>query len=143
EGTSCVAGACVAVCTGPFALAPPVAYPVGVKGDGAWGVVVTDLTGDGKPDFAAIVANVSGAKIDTAVSVRSNNGDGTFALPIETTLEAAGLASITAADLNGDGRPDLVTTQGSPGVVSVLLNHGDGILSPGADHPAGPDPAAV
>jgi hypothetical protein len=35
------------------------------------------------------------------------------------------------ADLNHDGKPDIVTPQRSAGMVTVFLNHGDGTFTPG------------
>lgn len=56
----------------------------------------------------------------TAVDVLLSNGDGTFQAA-QSFATAVGSVSVVAADLNGDGKLDLVT--GSP---SVLLGNGDG-----------------
>lgn len=42
-----------------------------------------------------------------------------------------GPTDVFAADLNHDGRPDIVTTQFSAGMVTVFLNHGDGTFTDG------------
>jgi VCBS repeat protein/Big-like domain-containing protein len=42
-----------------------------------------------------------------------------------------GPTDVFAADLNHDGRPDLVSTQFSAGMVTVFLNHGDGTFTDG------------
>ena len=42
-----------------------------------------------------------------------------------------GPTDVFAADLNHDGRPDIVTTQFTAGMVTVFLNHGDGTFTDG------------
>src|SRR5262249_49347385 len=49
---------------------------------------------------------------------------------------ATNALSLAAADLNGDGKPDLVVGHGA-GIVSVLLGHGDGTFAPHVDYTAG------
>ena len=46
-------------------------------------------------------------------------------------------------DVNGDGRPDLVTANYEPGDVSVLLGNGDGTFRPQARFAAGSGPYSV
>ncbi len=97
-------------------------------------LVIADLNGDGKPDLA--VSNsvaVVGGKVTGGVSVLLGNGDGTFAkasLPFGTGGLVAD--SIAAADVSGDGIPDLAVTNNNQnreteqGSVGVLLGNGDG-----------------
>ena len=109
------------------------------KGDGTLGaartfsaggslnsVTVADFNSDGKPDVAAVNASAGG------VSLFLGNGDGTFQIPRTVPL-AGGLVPLSAvtADLNGDGKPDLVvafnqTDNTQPGGIAVLLGKGDG-----------------
>lgn len=51
--------------------------------------------------------------------------------------------NLAVADLNGDGRPDVVTADHFSGSVSVLLGAPDGTLRPAAAFPAGPMPTRV
>lgn len=102
-----------------LSFAPLVSYPVDLD-PGA--VVTGDFNADGRPDLAA--ANVS----SNTVSVLLGNGDGTFqSASTSGTHNAQGLV---AADLNGDGKTDLVTYNNfvfeSDGELSVLLSNGDG-----------------
>ena len=78
------------------------------------------MNGDGQPDL--IVAN---------------DGDGTVSVLLNTTAPGATTASfaaqqtfatgsapdsVTAADVNGDGQPDLIVANDGSSTVSVLLN---------------------
>ncbi len=94
-------------------------------------VAVADFDGDGKPDLA--VANAQSEN----VSVLLNHGGGTF--PTKTDYPAASITfmnkdsvSVAAADLNGDGKPDLLVAH-LAGDVHVLLNQGDGTFTAGAE----------
>ena len=51
--------------------------------------------------------------------------------------------SVAMGDLNGDGKPDLVTTSENAGGVSVLLGNGDGTFRSRVDYATGPDAIAV
>ncbi|MFT3684022.1 MAG: FG-GAP-like repeat-containing protein [Phycisphaerales bacterium] len=84
-------------------------------------VAVGDISGDGRADLAT--ANFS----STFVSVRINNGDGTFAAPVSYTVGTGGQA-IALADFNSDGRPDLVVGN-TGGFISVLLGNGGGTFA--------------
>jgi hypothetical protein len=86
---------------------------------------VGDLNGDGKLDLVV----GSGGK----VSVLLGDGEGSFQTPVNYTASFyPNPISVTVADLNGDGKPDVVATDISyySGSVSVLLNNGDGTFQP-------------
>jgi hypothetical protein len=96
-------------------------------------VAIADVNGDGKPDL--VVANycVPGNCPNATVAVLLGNGDGTFQAAV--TYDSGGYAqtSVAVADVNGDGKPDLVVSNQctdsncrSEGVVGVLLGNGDG-----------------
>jgi len=91
-------------------------------------VAAADLNGDGKADL--VVTNASSA-VGT-VAVLLGNGDGTFQSPV-TYSGGSYPDSITIADVNGDGKPDLVVATGSYttiGNAAVLLGNGDGTFEP-------------
>ena len=47
---------------------------------------------------------------------------------------------VAIGDINGDGRLDIVTANGTPNNVSVLLNNGTGGFAPAANYAVGSDP---
>ena len=86
-----------------------------------WGVTSVDIDNDGWIDLAAIVETNSGPR----VKVFRNRGDGSF----EDVSHALGLDSVVlkaprgliAADVDGDGAPDLIVTQAN--AAPVLLHN--------------------
>ncbi len=95
-------------------------------------VAVADINGDGVPDL--VVANgclVGGSGCnDGPVGVLLGNGDGTFQQVIEFESGGAPQLSVAAADVNGDGKPDVIVLNsfgaGSSNMGStagVLLNN--------------------
>ena len=61
-------------------------------------------------------------------------------LPLDT---GASPFSVAMGDLNGDGRPDLVTANRNSNTVSVLLGNGDGTFGAKLDYGTGVQPASV
>ena len=59
------------------------------------------------------------------MSVLLGNGDGTFAAQ-QTFATGSCPPSVAVADLNGDGKPDLIVANYNDNTVSVLLGNGDG-----------------
>ncbi len=99
-------------------------------GSAPFSVTAADVNGDGRPDL--IVANEG----DGTVSVLLNTTAPGATTPSFATQQTFGTgaepASVTAADVNGDGRPDLIVTNEFDGTVSVLLN----TTKPGAATPS-------
>jgi hypothetical protein len=111
----------------PLAFLPPVIYSSG--GLIATSVAVADLNGDRKPDL--VVANCSptgspNCAGEGSVAVFLGNADGTFQ-PAATYDSGGGNAeSVAVADVNGDGKPDLLVANEGSSTVGVLLGNGDG-----------------
>jgi hypothetical protein len=93
-------------------------------------VIVADSNGDGIPDLVVtnLGINVGGAEFAAegyqpgSVAVMLGNGDGTFQNPITyNPFDFPGWTAI--GDFNGDGSPDLATTQVYDGhTVAVMIN---------------------
>jgi hypothetical protein len=105
-------------------------------GKGTGGVAAVDVDGDGRPDL--VTANFT----DNNVSVLLGRGDGTFAAQQAAPSPAPDmrLYSVEAADLNGDGRPDIVTSNKNDSTVSVLLGNPDGSFQTKQTFPTGTTP---
>lgn len=124
---------------GDFTLAPPQSF---TDIPGMTSLAVADVNGDGIPDV--IISD--GSSSAAGVRVLLNDGHGVLAVDLSYPSETgngSGPASVTVADLNGDGAPDLVTANGPDGSVSVLLNNGDGSFAAPVSYPAGSYPVTV
>jgi hypothetical protein len=107
-----------------------------------YSLAVVDLNGDGNLDLAA--AN----SFSGTVGVLLGNGDGTFqpavAYSSGDTANVAQISSVAVADVDGDGKPDLLLTTESVGAdgnnggaVSVLLGNGDGTFQAAVEYASG------
>ena len=93
----------------PVEILPP-SYSVGYTAPG-------DFNGDGKADLAAISAANGGI---ASLLIMFGNGDGTFAAPVGYLVGPQNFHEI--ADIDGDGRPDVIGVGPSSNDVWVLLN---------------------
>jgi hypothetical protein len=132
-GASNVQYLSVTKATAPPAFAPAVAY--GSGGYGALAVAVADVNGDGKLDL--LVANECATScapgVAGSVSVLLGNGDGTFQPAVSYASGGYHANSVVVADVNGDGKPDLLVANFCSdsacldyGTIGVLLGNGDG-----------------
>jgi hypothetical protein len=95
---------------------------------------VADLNGDGNLDI--VVAHsykcINCGANDGGVSVLLGNGDGTFQPAVIYDSGGQQATAIAVADVNGDGKPDLIAANLSEnkkhpgGVIGVLAGNGDG-----------------
>jgi subtilase family serine protease len=117
---------------GSFAAAAPLALP---QNSSPYAVVAGDFNQDGKLDLAIATSSSS------SIYIFSGNGDGTFT---PTTAAATGLiypTNLAVADLNADGKPDLVETNSTQ--VGILLGNGDGSFATATTVSAGNSPDAI
>jgi hypothetical protein len=84
---------------------------------------VGDLNGDGKPDVMVTTGLGLYGSVHGSVGVVLGNGDGIF--QTATSFDAGGsqTQAVVAADLNGDGKLDIVVANFGSGTVGVLLNN--------------------
>jgi hypothetical protein len=102
-------------------------------------IAVADFNGDGNLDIA--VANRS----SNDISVLLGKGNGTFAKAVNYSAGTGGPdpVSIVAADVNGDGKPDLIVADLGTKSVSVFINTGTGTFSAAVVYTVGNSPSAV
>ena len=82
-------------------------------------VVISDIDGDGMPDLACVNA------VASTVSVFRNTGTPGGALSFATNVDFAvgnTPTQLVAGDLDGDGKPDIATTNSSDLTLSLLRN---------------------
>jgi len=114
---------------------------------GPVGVAAADFNSDGKLD---LVTADSGSPFGIAIgeiSVLLSNGKSLFAGRTDYSLTSAATsgayAGIAAADVNGDGKPDLIVPVTFASQLSVLINKGNGTFDPFATYPLPENPEAV
>jgi len=82
---------------------------------------LADFDGDGLPD----IVYADGHQL---LYLLKGNGDGSFAAPVVLSVGAPG-TRVFAADLNGDGRPDLILPAASGNAFAVRFNQGRGVFA--------------
>jgi YD repeat-containing protein len=109
-------------------------------GDNPLFVAVADINGDSK--FDIIAANRNSGD----VSLLLGNGDGSFQPQLRHTAGDGaflGPIAIAVADINGDGRFDLVSRINASNDISILLGNGDATFQAQLRVPVGASPTAV
>jgi uncharacterized protein (DUF2141 family) len=105
-------------------------------------LVATDVNGDGKVDL------ISGNYNSTSLSVLTNDGSGDFTLTctvsvVDQSTRQGCPHGLTAADLNGDGKVDLICANLCDGTLQVFTNDGSGVFALYSMVSVGSGPASV
>ena len=89
---------------------------------GANGVAIGDLNGDGKPDLATAIGG--GADVVTVFRNRSVVGtiDANSLAPKAEFATTSDVVDVAIVDVDGDGKPELVSANNSSNTVSVFQN---------------------
>ena len=110
----------------------PISYNPG--GSGSFSMAMADVNGDGKLDLLVANTCLTNSNCNNGtVGVLFGNGDGTFLPPVAYGTGGSDTFSVALADVNGDGKPDLLVANAcnnssscNNGSVGVLLGNGDG-----------------
>lgn len=98
-------------------FAPAVNFPVGIVANG---ISAADLDGDGRIDL--LVANYASSTISLLKNT-TNAGAATPSFAAQRTFATgSGPYAVTTADIDGDGKPDILTANRQGPSISVLLN---------------------
>ncbi|RYY20507.1 MAG: VCBS repeat-containing protein, partial [Cytophagaceae bacterium] len=112
-------------------FAPAVGYNAGSNAN-PLSLAVADVNGDSKPDI--ITAN-NGSSV---IGVLLGNGPGTFqAVATTSTGSNSQPYGIAVADVNADGKPDVLTANYGTSSVGVLLGTGTGTFGAAVAYPTG------
>ena len=102
-------------------------------------IQVGDFNGDGKLDVVTTLYDyfIAGGGTASGVVIWLGNGDGTFQAPVAYST-GVNTESVVVADLNADGKPDLLALGGQdPSALIVLLGNGDGTFGAATSYRTG------
>ncbi len=132
---------------------PPVAFTtstfvVGDENSGPDCLATADVNGDGRLDLISASYGFRwGLPGDpggwnNVLTVLTNNGSGGFGSNA-TLIVGFGPSAVVAADVNGDGQPDLISANETDNSVTVLTNNGSGLFGGSATFAVGVRPRGL
>jgi hypothetical protein len=110
-----------------------------------YNIAVADLDGDGKLDIIVLNVDSDVVSIYRNLSTPGNLSSNSFAARIDL-LAASGMCGVAVQDLNGDGKPDIVTANTGVNTISIFQNQstvGNIAFAPRVDLAAGNGACAV
>ena len=87
-------------------------------GPNVYPIAALDLNGDGLADLVVGFVGSNSPKLNGGYAVLINKGDGTFDAPTIVPLSGEGIVGLAMADVNHDGKPDLIALE-----QSLTTNH--------------------
>lgn len=96
-----------------------------VVGEKAFKLEIADVNLDGYPDILA-AHETEEQSVALLLHLGGDGTDGDCLAQAEFITGVDKITNIAIADINSDGAPDIVTTQGESGIISTYLNTGDG-----------------
>ena len=121
----------------PASFGAATTYPTGPNSNPI-GMVVADVNGDGRPDI--VTGNTNS---DTAGVLLGQAAGGFGAVSTYPTGYNSKPYGVAVADVNGDGRPDIVTANFDTQAAGVLLGQAGGGFAPVSQYAAGGSPFGV
>jgi hypothetical protein len=112
-------GMTIVLGNGDGSFQAPVGY---AAGGGTFGLDVADFNGDNYADI--VTGNMRGANISVFLNIgKAQPGAFNDAVNYPATMSSV---AVSAGDLNGDKRPDILSSANSGRVTDMYLNNGDG-----------------
>src|SRR5579859_495712 len=99
-------------------FAPAVHYALPAESNSVDKLLTADLEGNGSADLVVFGR--------TEFNTLRNKGDGTFETAVTHTFEKGRMVDMTAKDLDGDGRADIITVNQNDSMNNVFIQYGDG-----------------
>ncbi|MBS1493076.1 MAG: T9SS type A sorting domain-containing protein [Bacteroidetes bacterium] len=107
--------------TAPGASVPTFSGPTNFAGMGiCWAITSADFNGDGKPDIA--VTSVDADSIAVMLNSTTPGASAPTFYPRKRFSTGTTPYKVASGDVNGDGKPDLITANWNSNNLSVLLN---------------------